>query len=61
MFATSLQRENARRNRGERDEIIEGLDNKHADAKNGTYESVQAARIDKGDQWSGFRYIYNCK
>ncbi|KAG6841931.1 hypothetical protein C0991_005111 [Blastosporella zonata] len=56
IFGTFLQRENARRERGERDEIIEGIDNKHADAKNGSYESVQAARIEKGDEWSGFRY-----
>ncbi|KIK61860.1 hypothetical protein GYMLUDRAFT_42275 [Collybiopsis luxurians FD-317 M1] len=51
-----LQIENARRDRGERDEIIDGIDNKRADAKNGHYPSVEAARLDKGDQWSGFRY-----
>ncbi|KAG6911530.1 hypothetical protein DXG01_011832 [Tephrocybe rancida] len=56
IFGTFLQRENARRDRGERDEVIEGIQNKHADPKNGSYESVQAARIDKGDGWSGFRY-----
>ncbi|KAG6862418.1 hypothetical protein C0995_011858 [Termitomyces sp. Mi166 len=56
IFGTCLQRENARRDRGERDEVIEGVDNKHANAKNGSYENVQAARIDKGDRWSGFRY-----
>jgi hypothetical protein len=52
-----LQKENARRDRGERDEVIEGEDNKHADEINGRYESVKAARIDKGDEWSGFRYV----
>ncbi|KAH0590875.1 hypothetical protein H2248_000992 [Termitomyces sp. 'cryptogamus'] len=56
IFGIFLQRENACRDRGERDEIIEGIDNEHANVKNGSYESVQAARIDKGDQWSGFRY-----
>ncbi|TFK36835.1 MFS general substrate transporter [Crucibulum laeve] len=56
LFAVLLRRENARRDRGERDEVIEGTDNKHANEKNGRYESVNAARIDKGDEWSGFRY-----
>ncbi|KAI0756700.1 MFS general substrate transporter [Daedaleopsis nitida] len=51
-----LRRENARRDRGERDEVIEGIDNKHADEKNGHFESVEAARMEKGDMWSGFRY-----
>ncbi|KAF8078748.1 MFS general substrate transporter, partial [Lyophyllum atratum] len=56
LFGICLQRENARRDRGERDEVIEGVNNKYADPKNGRYDSVQAARIDKGDEWSGFRY-----
>ncbi|KAJ3721532.1 MFS general substrate transporter [Lentinula raphanica] len=51
-----LQRENARRDRGERDEVIDDLDNKNADDKNGHYPTVEAARLDKGDDWSGFRY-----
>jgi len=55
-FLLILKRENARRDAGERDEVIEGVDNKHADEKNGRYESVEAARVEKGDQWSGFRY-----
>jgi hypothetical protein len=56
LFGVLLKRENARRDRGERDEVIEGIDNKHANEKNGRYENVTAARIDKGDEWSGFRY-----
>ncbi|KAF4573040.1 hypothetical protein EYR36_007550 [Pleurotus pulmonarius] len=56
VFLILLKRENARRDRGERDEVIEGIDNKLAHPKNGTYESVDAARLDKGDEWSGFRY-----
>lgn len=56
LFGILLKRENARRDRGERDEVIEGIDNKHADEKNGRYESIADARIDKGDEWSGFRY-----
>ncbi|OSX67374.1 hypothetical protein POSPLADRAFT_1130525 [Postia placenta MAD-698-R-SB12] len=55
-FYFFLKRENARRDAGERDEVIVGVDNKHADEKNGTYESVEHARMDKGDEWSGFRY-----
>ncbi|OBZ79581.1 hypothetical protein A0H81_00866 [Grifola frondosa] len=55
-FYVLLRRENARRERGERDEVIEGMDNKHADEKNGRFESVYAARVEKGDLWSGFRY-----
>ena len=51
-----LKHENARRMRGERDEVIEGVDNKHADEKNGKFASVQEARMEKGDMWSGFRY-----
>ncbi|KAF5385409.1 hypothetical protein D9757_005389 [Collybiopsis confluens] len=57
LMRIGLQRENARRDRGERDEIIDGLDNKRADAKNGHYPSVEAARLDKGDNWSGFRNV----
>ncbi|KAH6916849.1 major facilitator superfamily domain-containing protein [Coprinopsis sp. MPI-PUGE-AT-0042] len=56
LFYVLLKRENARRERGERDEVIEGVDNKFADERNGRYESVEAARREKGDQWSGFRY-----
>ncbi|KAH9947914.1 MFS general substrate transporter [Amylocystis lapponica] len=56
-FMILLKRENVRRDAGERDEFIEGVDNKRAnEAKNGRFENVQAARIEKGDQWSGFRY-----
>ncbi|KAF5374740.1 hypothetical protein D9758_000400 [Tetrapyrgos nigripes] len=56
LFRILLQRENARRDRGERDEVIDGFDNPKAHAGNGQYPSVNAARIDKGDEWSGFRY-----
>jgi len=56
LMRIGLQRENARRDRGERDEVIDGIDNKSADIRNGQYSSVDAARLDKGDEWSGFRY-----
>ncbi|PIL31644.1 MFS general substrate transporter [Ganoderma sinense ZZ0214-1] len=55
-YYVHLRYENARRDRGDRDEVIKGTDSKRADEKNGRFESVQAARMEKGDQWSGFRY-----
>ncbi|KZT75148.1 MFS general substrate transporter [Daedalea quercina L-15889] len=51
-----LRRENARREAGERDEVIDGVDNKFAHEENGHFESVEKAREEKGDEWSGFRY-----
>ncbi|KAI0830622.1 MFS general substrate transporter [Trametes gibbosa] len=51
-----LKRENAARAKGTRDELIDGVENKDAREENGHYESVEAARREKGDQWSGFRY-----
>lgn len=68
-----LRRENARRDRGEREEVIEGvyLERMGADGgtekeseaareerarRNGRFESVEAARTEKGDDWSGYRY-----
>ncbi|EAU92674.2 hypothetical protein CC1G_01719 [Coprinopsis cinerea okayama7 len=56
LFYILLKRENERRDRRERDEVIEGVDNKYAHEGNGRYESIDAARLHKGDQWSGFRY-----
>ncbi|KAF8586059.1 MFS general substrate transporter [Ramaria rubella] len=59
-----LRIENSRRERGERDEVIvasgkmntwDALTEKQAHA-NGVYETVDAARRDKGDMWSGYRY-----
>ncbi|EMD39264.1 hypothetical protein CERSUDRAFT_82011 [Gelatoporia subvermispora B] len=52
-----LRRENARRDRGERDEIIKGVNDDRTDlAKNGTFSSVAEAKQEKGDEWSGYRY-----
>lgn len=66
-----LSAENARRQRGERDEVIvragdarvlgvehpgSNIENNGGRTKESTYESVEAARVDKGDYWSGFRY-----
>ena len=46
-----LRAENAKRERGERDETI----NPNERGKN-VFASVEDARREKGDQWSGFRY-----
>ena len=46
-----LRAENAKRERGE---VVEILD-PNGSGEN-TYTSVHHARIEKGDNWSGFRY-----
>ncbi|KAH7917772.1 MFS general substrate transporter, partial [Leucogyrophana mollusca] len=62
LFMILLRVENARRDRGERDEVICGKDDQPGSesnlkaAKNGRFESIDAARREKGDEWSGFRY-----
>jgi len=54
LFRFLLKRENARRDRGERDEIIEGREGGFE--VNGRFASVDDARREKGDLWSGYRY-----
>ncbi|KAG8745990.1 hypothetical protein FRC10_006554 [Ceratobasidium sp. 414] len=60
-FILLLRRENEKRARGERDEVITGgLEEKpggEAKARGGVYESVEEAKRDKGDAWSGYRYV----
>jgi hypothetical protein len=55
-YAILLRRENKARDQGERDEVIDGSENKAANVVNGRYRSVAEARKEKGDMWSGFRY-----
>jgi hypothetical protein len=55
-YAILLRQENKARDRGERDEVIDGFENKSANVDNGQYGSVAEARKEKGDTWSGFRY-----
>lgn len=57
IFTILLRRENARRDKGDRDEIIGKSAGNHANEVNGRYETVDAARREKGDNWSGFRYV----
>ncbi|OBZ73553.1 hypothetical protein A0H81_06343 [Grifola frondosa] len=57
VYLLLLRRENAKRERGERDEIILGVNDNRTDlAQNGTYASVAEAKREKGDEWSGYRY-----
>ena len=66
VYMVLLQRENIRRANGERDEVIDNTlaengkdihDDDTRASKNGRYRSVEEARKDKGDEWSGFRYV----
>jgi len=50
-----LKRENDARDRGERDETI-GVKGEGPDTRNGTFATVEEAKLAKGDYWSGFRY-----
>ncbi|KAI0043574.1 MFS general substrate transporter [Auriscalpium vulgare] len=63
-FYLLLRRENARRDRGERDEVIDGEERKESPEQreerarlNGRFASVADAKREKGDEWSGYRYI----
>ncbi|ESK81576.1 hypothetical protein Moror_5080 [Moniliophthora roreri MCA 2997] len=49
-----VKQENAKRERGERDEIIG--DSMTGHEKNGRYDSVADAKREKGDGYSGYRY-----
>lgn len=53
-----LKRENAIRERGERDEVIgEGVEgDENMAKKNGRFATVSDAKREKGDRWSGYRY-----
>ncbi|KAG7445010.1 MFS general substrate transporter [Guyanagaster necrorhizus] len=50
-----LDRENKKRERGERDEII-GDSSMTGNEKNGRFATLADAKMEKGDQWSGYRY-----
>ncbi|EPQ56797.1 hypothetical protein GLOTRDRAFT_128218 [Gloeophyllum trabeum ATCC 11539] len=56
LMLTLLRAENARRDRGERNEYIEGVQGDERTKKNGVFASVDEARREKGDEWSGYRY-----
>ncbi|KAG6336022.1 hypothetical protein ID866_3057 [Astraeus odoratus] len=50
----TLNAENARRDRGERDELVDNQDGGRA--VNGHFSSMDEAKREKGDKWSGYRY-----
>ncbi|CAE6423264.1 unnamed protein product [Rhizoctonia solani] len=59
-FIILLRRENAKRERGERNEVITGVNNGEKsviESRNGVYSTIEEAKRDKGDDWSGYRYI----
>lgn len=56
-----MHRENNKRERGERDELILSEDRKldgerGLGKRNGVFETMECARREKGDNWSGYRY-----
>ena len=56
-----LRKENARRARGERDEIIRDGTTKESKSSPGSsdpmvYDSLEHVKREKGDAWSGYRY-----
>ena len=59
LFIILLKSENARRDRGERDEVIESQVETHKahNEKNGCYATVDEVKKEKGDKWSGYRYM----
>ena len=57
VFYVLLKLENARRDRGERDEIIGDEIGDDKNERNGRFASVEEAKREKGDKWSGYRYM----
>lgn len=55
LYLFLIRAENARRDRGERDEIIGG-DSEGKNEKNGRFDTIEDAKREKGDEWSGYRY-----
>jgi hypothetical protein len=53
-----LRAENARRDRGERDELIDSFKDEKGTAhgRSGRFSTVDDAKREKGDEWSGYRY-----
>lgn len=58
LYRWLLKKENGRRDQGERDEVIIGVNEKREDLlKNGCYQNLEEVKREKGDRWSGYRYI----
>ncbi|PFH50245.1 hypothetical protein AMATHDRAFT_4153 [Amanita thiersii Skay4041] len=56
IYLLALKWENAKRDRGERDEIIGDESGEGKNEKNGRFATVEDAKREKGDEWSGYRY-----
>jgi hypothetical protein len=56
VYRLVCRRENSLRDTGQKDEVISGQ--KGGFEKNGVFESVEEAKLQKGDNWSRFRYVY---
>ncbi|PBK99763.1 MFS general substrate transporter [Armillaria gallica] len=55
VYLILLKRENKKRERGERDEVI-GDSTEKVPEENGRFATVSEAKMEKGDKWSGYRY-----
>ncbi|KAF8347919.1 MFS general substrate transporter [Amanita rubescens] len=57
IYYIALKKENAKRDRGERDEVIGGEKGDEKSEKNGIFATIEDSKREKGDGWSGFRYM----
>ncbi|KAK0489229.1 MFS general substrate transporter [Armillaria novae-zelandiae] len=56
VYLILLKRENKKRERGERDEVIGDSTVEKVPEENGRFATVSEAKMEKGDNWSGYRY-----
>ena len=56
VYRIILARENSIRNTGARNEAIGEKVGEEGSSINGHYNTVEEAKMEKGDAWSGFRY-----
>ena len=58
VFSLYLRRQNSLRKNGSEREIIVGVNDADRDKyeRNGVFDSVEEAKREKGDKWSGYRY-----
>ncbi len=56
VYLILLKRENKKRERGERDEVIGDFTVEKVPEENGRFATVSEAKMEKGDKWSGYRY-----
>ena len=56
IYLFCIKAENMRRDRGERDEIIGDETGDVRNGRNGRFATLEDAKREKGDEWSGYRY-----